>query len=254
MRKINPTRELFKWGPIDGRLVYVDFFMIAFTSAGRKFYSWPDLIGYFAKGALIFIADYQKLRDNGEVNFKKYILNNKNFNKYHKEWNNNLSNFLDYQKIIDSEYLKKLNTNDLLRVFKKWSDYYVKFWTVGQLPELSNWGGEQMLKRELEKRAEAENFNYLFERLSAPEDLSFYQKTELELLKLRGIKNKKLLDKELDNYQKNHFWLLNSYHHTKILSKNYFKNELLAYSPLEAKAKIKELTNLANKTKKENTL
>ncbi|MFH1890430.1 MAG: PEP-utilizing enzyme [Candidatus Kuenenbacteria bacterium] len=248
---INPKKQLFKWGPIDGRPVYVDFFNIAFARYQKRFYSWPDIMGYFKKEQITFIVGYQELHDSGEINFKKYILPDKNFKKYYKEWNNVLKKFLDFQKNISKKYLNKLNNFELSKIFKKWSQLYLDFWTIGQLPELSNWGGEQILKRELDKKVKNDDFIILFERLSAPENLSFYQKADLELLQLKKYQGKKLFDEKLSQYQQKYFHILNSYHHTKILSKRYFEKELSKYSLSKAKAKIKELEFLPRKIKQE---
>ena len=53
-----------------------------------------------------------------------------------------------------------------------------QFWLYGFLPELSNWGGEQKLKRMIEKE-HINNFVEIFETLSAPEDFSFFQNEEI---------------------------------------------------------------------------
>ena len=47
--------------------------------------------------------------------------------------------------------INQQRTNDriLNGLFENWSEKYFNFWVVGQIPELANWGGEQMLKREL---------------------------------------------------------------------------------------------------------
>ncbi|OGG95735.1 hypothetical protein A2V95_03700 [Candidatus Kuenenbacteria bacterium RBG_16_41_7] len=251
MSKINPKHELFKWGPIDGRLIYPDFFNVAFVLYSRKYHSWPDLIGYLKNEKITFIADYPELRNSGEINFKKYILNDKRFKINCRQWRKNLTALEYFKKIINAKHLAKLSGKELNGLFENWSEKYFNFWVVGQIPELANWGGEQMLKRELLSEISAQDFNYVFERLSAPEKLSFYQRADLELLKLRAIRDKKLLNKRLVNYQRGHFWLLNSYHHSQTLSKNYFKKELLSYKPAEAKKKINELSRLSSNIKRE---
>jgi len=55
---INSKKELFKWGPIDGRPIYVDVFVRAFVGY-PKFtgVSWPDVFGYFKNDKLIFIIN-----------------------------------------------------------------------------------------------------------------------------------------------------------------------------------------------------
>jgi len=247
---IDPKGDLFKWGPIDGKLVYIDYFHIGFVKFPEFFYSWPDIIETFFNEKIADIIEYQPLRESGKKNFNKFILNDKNFNKYYKLWRKHIKDLLEIQKEITVENLKTLSNSEVRKLYEKWSTTYIDFWTIGELPEVANWGGEQILKEKLEKLVPAEDFIYAFERLSAPEDLSFYQKADLDLLKLRKFfKNKELFNKKLGQYQQNYFWILNSYHHTKILSKSYFEKQLLAYSQAEAQKKLKELEALPKKTK-----
>ncbi|PIP75437.1 hypothetical protein COW86_03805 [Candidatus Kuenenbacteria bacterium CG22_combo_CG10-13_8_21_14_all_39_9] len=248
---INPNKQLFKWGPIDGLPIYVDFFNIAFAKYQKKFYPWPDVIGYFRKEKMTFILDYQELYDSGAINFQKYILNDKNFKKYYQQWNSTLKNILNFQAQIDQEKLSRLDNEAIAKIFKQWSGLYFNFWTIGLLPELSNWGGEQILKWELESKVNNADFIMLFERLSAPEKLSFYQKTDLELLKLKKYQGKKLFNAKLSVYQQEYFHILNSYHHTQILNKQYFVEELLKHSRQKAEQKIQELEILPQKIKQE---
>jgi len=251
MQKINPNHELFKWGPIDGRLVYVDFFNVAFPLYQKEYYSWPDMVLYYNNEKVTFILDYPELRDCGEVNFRRYILNDKKFRTNYSKWNRAVADFKKFQKIINTKLVAELSRPGLDRLFGDWRKKYLRFWVIGQLPELANWGGEEILKKELKKKIPAADFNWVFEKLSAPEYLSFYQKAELELLKLRSINDPKTLGNKLASYQATHFWILNNYHHPRMLSKEYFKKELKNYSPEAAWKKIEELENWSRKVQRE---
>ena len=48
---INPKGELFVWGPIDGRPIYISYFMVAIADYfPKKFsYPWPEILGYFIR-------------------------------------------------------------------------------------------------------------------------------------------------------------------------------------------------------------
>ena len=201
---IDPQKKLFRWGPIDGKLIYPEFFNQAFIRYAQRFYAWPDIFGYFRKEKMLYILDRKELYDSGEINFKRYILNDKNFKKYYQEWKDVLKKALTYNKIITKQNLRDATNNELKHFFTTWTKLYLDLWTVGLIPEIANWGGEELLKRKLEKKCSHKDFLHLYERLTAPEDLSFYQLAELKLLKLKPNPTQKRLEK----HQKEHFHLI----------------------------------------------
>ena len=244
---INPNNKLFKWGPIDGRPIYPDYWHRGFVVFSKKYKpGWPPFIVHYQKDRVLAIGDWQDLYDNGEKIFTKYILDDKEFKKAYQKWENLLEDLKKIIKIMQPNDLKKLESKELCGLFLDWNKLYgVNFWDIGSLPELANWGGEQLLSRELKKRIKGEeNFHWAMERLSAPEDSSFYQKEELDLLPLRAIKNKRSLEERLKIHQEKYFWLLNSYHHTKILTVGYFKKVLFSHSLEDARKKIMEINKL----------
>ncbi|OGY43430.1 MAG: hypothetical protein A2729_04645 [Candidatus Buchananbacteria bacterium RIFCSPHIGHO2_01_FULL_39_14] len=250
---IDPKAELFEWGPIDGKLIYTDYFNVAFTEyANKVFISWPDILWIGLKEKVTCIIDYAELRKSGERNFKAFILNDKKFKNNFIWWQKAVKSLLTFQKNISQKSLKKMSQEQLADCYDQWAKLFLDFWTIGELPELAGWGGEVILKKALEKSVPEKYLSTAFEKLFALEELSFYQKSELDLLKIgKFLNNKSVLENQLENYQKNHFWILNSYYHTKILNKNYFKNELLNYSPKLRKEKIEELSDLPKKAMKE---
>ncbi|MFA5022222.1 MAG: PEP-utilizing enzyme [Patescibacteria group bacterium] len=249
---IDPKKELFRWGPIDGKLIYPDFFNVAFTKFSKEFVSWPDVLWLMTEEKMTAITDNQALVDNGSKNFEQSVLNDKKFKTNYQRWQNILGNWLKYQKAISANRLKKLSNQELYSVFKKWSDGYLDFWTIGLLPEVANYGGEIILKDKLGKIVPSSDFIKVFERLSAPQRLSFYQKADLDLIRLKKlINNKKVFDQKINEYQKKYFWILNSYHHTQVLSVKYFEQELLKYNKNELRKKVNELEFHSVKVKQE---
>lgn len=244
---INPKNKLFRWGPIEGRPIYPDYWYGGFNAFNKKYKpGWPAVISYFNKEKFLVVVDAVNLYKNGEEIFKKYILADNEFSKNLKRWQKLIFDFKLFYKKIALYDLRKLNGQELSELFLKWNDFYAReFWHVGSLPEMANWGGEKMLAAELKKRIKNEqDFNYCFERLAAPEDYSFYQKEELGLLALKRIKDKKLLDKKLWAHQEKYFWLLNSYYETKVLPVAYFKKIIDSYSAEAALSKINEIKSL----------
>ena len=248
---IDPKKEIFRWGPIDGKLIYPDFFNIAFTKFPKNFTSWPDVLWLMEKEKMTCVLENDNLVKSGQKNFYRFVVNDKKFKKNYLHWQKILKNWLQLQKTLSADQLKNLTNQKLYEVFKKWSGNYLDFWTIGLLPEIANYGSEIILKEKLQVLIPKKDFIHVFEKLSAPDRLSFYQKADLDLFKLKKfIGNPKIFDQKISHYQKNYFWILNSYHHTQILTKDYFKKELLKHSGQNLNKKINELEIYSKKVKK----
>ncbi|RJR31059.1 hypothetical protein C4569_03410 [Candidatus Parcubacteria bacterium] len=249
--KINCRSELFRWGPIDGKVIYPDFFSVAFTEFPKYFNSWPDLAGLFFDEKMVYLCEYPKLRASGEELFKKIILKNSQRMKWYRLWHANLKQLLDLQNDISNLRLSRLSGDELQKKYNLWSKLYLKFWSIGELPEVANWGGEKYLTDLLKKKLKGNDFIYAFEKLSAPENMSFYQKAELDLLKLKRYERTDVFDKKIKRHQERYFWILNSYHHTKVLSQKYFVSELKNKRLQQCQKKIKNILALSCKVKRE---
>ena len=124
------------------------------------------------------------------------------------------------------------------------------YWGIALVPELANWGGEQILKEKLRNIIFNESeFLRVFEKLSAPEDYSFYQKEELNLLKIKEkSKNKEIFNQMLNSHSKEYFWINNSYFEQKILNHNYFRKQLKKINESEARIKLGKIKKIPAKT------
>ena len=138
--------------------------------------------------------------------------------------------------------LSNYSDSELKELFSDWDKTHIDFWNYGYLPELSNWGGEQLLKRKI---LEFNKFNFIeiLEALSAPEDLSFFQTEELELMKIR------LSGGDLEKHQKKYYWIRNSYGFTKVLGIDFFEKEMKKVSKKKAEEKIKEINDYVKNVK-----
>ena len=224
---INPNKELFRWGPIPGKPIYVSYFVTQ-TANLRKFYQYAscDLILYFNNLDMTFICDYGKLRECSKKHFISWIMNDEEFKVL---------------KIKYEEARKKINEN--CSDFKEFNQAYLEFWKHGLIPEFANWGGEPILKEKLEKAIPKKDFVRVMEKLSAPEYLSFYQEEELSLLRV------KLGKKSIEEHTKEYFWIRNSYYESFILNEKDFEKELNEIE--NAENKIKEIINFPKKVKSE---
>lgn len=256
IRGINPNAELFRWGPIDGRPIYPDAWYEPLRKFGTRFVPWPTFFMDITKEKMLFICEYQSLRDIGEQNFKRFILVDGEFRKNYSEWKAVVKRLMRIAKNITPQKLQTLEGKRLAALFEQFRNTYTDLWTIGLLPELVNFGGEQMLKRELHKALKKESeFLHAFERLSAPEDYSFYQEEEIDLLKIKKIKDSKKSEQALEKHQQKWFWMLNSYHHTQILPVSHFKQHLDDIPPNEAAEKLQKILNLPkNVTQEKNQL
>ena len=240
---INPKKNLFKWGPIDGRPIYIDPFVQGFQrfKEKKKPFSWPDAIHYFINDTIVVILDGADLKNRGEKLFREEILNAKKLKNGYSRWMKTVGEVERFEKTVNVG-LTKFSDKELLKLFSEFDDMHIDFWVEGFLPELSNWGGEKILK-ELVEKYHPENYVEILERLGAPEDLSFFQKEEKELLELKFVKNQKELAKKLAKHQQKYYWLENSYCFTKELDVNHFQKILDNVNAKKAKKKIEEIKN-----------
>lgn len=248
---IDPKKELFKWGPIDAKPIYVDYFMepiVRFT--GVFVAPWPDVLALMKEEKVIAICDYEKLRDHGEKLFVTHILPKKEREKWYAYWGTIIKDMDNVQARITKEGLQQKNAVSL---FNQWHELYLKFWIYGFLPEMANWGGEALLKRKILSQHKDQFFE-IFEAITAPEALSFFQVAECELFMIKGILSKSEQEKALQRYQQQYFWLHNSYHGSQILPVSFFRKELNKITSKKAKEKITEIdryTHEINQRKQE---
>ena len=147
----------------------------------------------------------------------------------------------DYEALVNSG-LSGYTDDEFLEHFKKIERIIIDFWLTGFLPELSNWGGERILKDKILDFNKSD-FIEIFEKLCAPEEFSFYQVEEKEFLKIRLLKDKQEINRRLEEHQENYYWMQNSYGFTKKLSVEHFRKELEKISIEEAERKLKEINN-----------
>lgn len=244
---LDSKRELFKWGPIDGRPIYPDFFVQSFAHHLECWgIDWLESLGYFADDKVLFIVEYWKLRDWGEILFDKYIMNPNVAKQRYEKWEATLNRLRELEKHINKG-LEKDTDKELATKWKRLCEWGRDFWVTGLLPEYANWGGEQKLRRLL---ARHERFIELFEKLSAPEDLSFYQAEELALLKIK-LSPKKEQEALLREHQQTYYWMKNSYGFTEEKEVKEFRTELETLTEEEARSKVAAITGYTQRVRAE---
>ena len=162
-----------------------------------------------------------------------------------KRFRNAYSSWLKFTQII-KKFEKTANTElshhsdkQLSKLFDEWDNAHIEFWQKGFLPELSNWGGEKILKNEILK-FNKNSFIEIFEKLSAPERFSFFQKEEVEFLKIKLLP-RETQKKKLALHQKKYYWLRNNYGFTRVLDVPFFEEELNRIKKKDAEKKLKKI-------------
>ena len=246
---IDPMVELFKWGPIDARPIYTDTFVQDFVDFHNLYdSSWPDVIGHYSNEMILFIVDYTKLRKNGRILFDKYVMDEDKLKECYDKWYGVVKRLLIFEgKVNDG--LSCMNDSDLIKSLIELRTVIIDFWHHGFMPELSNWGGEELLKQKILEFNKV-NFIEIFEKLSAPEEYSFFQVEEMELLKIKLLDGNEQ-EEALMEHQKKYYWLRNNYGFTEVLAVDYFRKEIENMSRDEAEKKLNEIKEYPGKVKDE---
>src|SRR3989338_1576244 len=222
---LNPSAELFRWGPVEFRLLYGAWWQTILCDV-TKYYAWPwpEHALFFENGRMVYITDQKKLYATGEKYFKHYFLNKKNYNDHWRRYEQWVARFNAFEADFRTKKLSKISDQELLRHFKLFSDIVKDFWLIVHVPEIVNWGGEAVLKRWLNKIDEA-HFDEYLEILAAPKRASFFQQEEIDLLRL-AQSPKSCQPALLKEHAQKYKWLLNSYGGDRILGVNYFRRQL----------------------------
>lgn len=253
---INPKKELYKWGPIEFRLIYGSGFMefILVKMIGLKYYPWPWPLSLciLKNGKMTWISENLAVCKTGLKYFEKYFLNLKNYQKHWQRWEKWMKEYKSVARILSRLDPRKLTDKELYKYAKLFYDFNGKFWLIVHVPEIANWGGEYLLENILHEKFGQKAEEYL-EILSTPIKFSFFQQEELDLLKIGLIKNPRKKREALIKHASSYSWLLNSYGGDRILKKEYFEKKLnLLIKEKTPQKKIAEINNLiaSNKTRK----
>jgi len=238
---IDPKVPLFKWGPIDGKPIYLDAFHEAISDFTAHFpnESWPDMIAYFKDGKILYVIEQSGMNFAGLSFFKDYLAGRKSVQERYKVWQEAAKKI---EKEVDSinKGLSNLSDRDLAKKFEHFYDLAIDLWQKEFLAEISNYSGGPYLKEKV--FAELPKYGVkVLEKITAPEYRSIFQQEELELLEISLIKDSVQQGKALREHQKKYYWLNNNYGGTEILPVAYFKEKLKGISINEAKEKTRQI-------------
>lgn len=221
---LNPKKELMRWGPVTLRYYYISDFDGMFKDFPRKYKGefWPKSLIILKKEQVVWVNQYDELRKQSISVFKRYMLP---VNRRKKVWDDWMIRVKELQKIesrIDRIDLSGLPQRDFLSWWREFNEVLLAFWVDGVIPEIANYGADKVLEKELGKYIKDQiELSETMEVLTSPEELSFYQKEELDLVDTQDLKN----------HTKKYFWIKNSYAQTSIQPLKFFESRKSQLNP-----------------------
>jgi len=214
---LDPTKEIFRWGPIPGRLFYPsEFVHPIFYDFPKQFkgHAWPKILFLFKGGRIVWLNEFPALREAGKKVFLEYMLPKSSRLKLRKVWRDQILQLKMFEARLDKADLKNLDDKDLLTLGRRFDILINDFWTPTIPQELGNYGSDVLLKDKLALIIKDNHeLSEAMEALTAPEEFSFYQYEEVELSET----------KDLEAHQRKYFWLKNSYYGTTVLLVDFFR-------------------------------
>ncbi len=222
--------EPFRWGPIDGKPLYLDAFMRAFLAyPQRSKVSWPDLLGCFFDGKILYTGDFGKIRERGSDIFVRYLDDEKGLMKEYFGWKSSVARLEPFFRKKGS-WIAAENLSTLLAAF---DSAFLDFWARGFLPELANWGGEKIFQYIIEKKYPKKS-SMLVNALLAPAQPTFYEEEEMDLY--RAVLGRR----DFKAHQAKYYWIKNHYGRVLMLDRHFFKRRM-QMSASAAKLKLRKI-------------
>lgn len=213
---LNPEVELFRWGPIPGKLFYgSDFIFAIFNDFPQQFgVRWPkSLLLFNDKGQMVWINEYPELRQVGEEVFTAYMVDTEKRPQLYHQWKEVVKTLEEVEEEIAGRNLGSMSDEEFLKLWKHFHEVIGMFWLLTIPQELGNYGSDRMLERALRAQGLSDpDVAECMEVLSAPESPSFYQQEEIDLVETNN----------LEDHRKKYFWLKNSYGGVEVLPTSFF--------------------------------
>jgi len=215
---LNPNVELFRWGPAPLLFFYqADFDIMVGGGYYQKVYPeymWPKSLALHKEGKICWLNEFPALRIIGAKAFVELMLNDKQREKVRASYLKEIEYVNKIKKDIDALDLKKIDDKTLMDIWQKMHLACVNAIVYGLIPELCNYGSDEYLKNKLKQYIKTEQeILKAMEVLTAPEELSFYQKEEIELSETNNLKE----------HTKKYYWLQNAYSGVKVLGEDFFE-------------------------------
>ncbi|HIH11459.1 TPA: hypothetical protein HA241_04680 [Candidatus Woesearchaeota archaeon] len=232
--------EIFQWGPIPGRFIWPggEFIDVCCGVVANKFggLRWPPTLFLFKGKRMLWLNEWPALRSFGKDIFLRYMLPKSSWKEIYAQWTTAVEKLLSFEKTISQAQLQSLSNQNLRAKWNEFHDLLKEFWVLTIPAELGNYGSPDLLQEELRKYiSNDKELKEAMEILTAPEEISFYQQEEIDLLKTTNVAK----------HQQKYFWLKNSYAGVQALDIAFFSERQKKISP----ALERELENNLKTTK-----
>ncbi|MFA4818865.1 MAG: PEP-utilizing enzyme [Patescibacteria group bacterium] len=145
-----------------------------------------------------------------------------------KAWRKDEELFEKFFYRFEASSLGKLMDKDLLALYKQYYKLFVNRFTSSAIIDHFALGTDEyianILRKEMGKIKKESEFTEIFSIATAPTKQSFINESEMKLLAL-ALKPH-LSAKDLQNYQKDYFWIKNNYYQARNLTVTDFKKEI----------------------------
>jgi len=247
--------QVQQWGPVDMKLLYNSFWFAPMSGAVKSRWGiyWTEMVGIMENDTGTFFWWKNSLENEGVKSIKRWLLPD------------------DKRKLVTDGYWEligeikktagklerlkpKASFADVQSLALKWHALYYKFWSLADVFEIANYGAPEYLKKQLSSFVPKSELESVMEVLLAPENLSFNQLSEKELLECVLKANPKIhLESLIKNYAAKWHWLDNSYYQSKRLPPAYFLKKIKELSRAEAKAKLSQIKKYLQSVKQKKT-
>lgn len=216
-------KDVFRWGPSPIRVFYTGDFLECiydkrYFQKANPGIEWPRGLALYKlekEKKFVWVQDFPEMRKYGLVAFLKKMLPDKERNAIYDKWLVDLRSLEGIEKEIDKTDLKNLSEEELLNLSGRLINALRDFWIYVTIPELANYGSLPYLEEKLRKYiSDDEELHSAMEILTAPENSSFYQLEEIDLVESKNLKE----------HVKKYYWIKNSYESVEIVDEKFFEN------------------------------
>lgn len=242
MKKIPiiPIEERFSW-IVPSKPYYLGLMIKwgIFSMYKKYQLSWPEAWVFFENNSKAYFYDYANEVTNCGLNIldKRYKKNGQLRNAK-QEYKKIVSILNSESDKINLQQLKKLNNKELINKYKYFLSLLKEFWFHGILAELSGYGSEAYLNKNVTYKS-FPNRDEIINTLLKLSDYSFHQKEEIEMLQilinakinkkineyndwLEYLKTHKILKEKIDNHAEKYNWINNGYASCEPQKKSFF--------------------------------
>ena len=216
---IDLQKDLFRWGPAPLHYFYQSDFNITIGDGlyEKEYpkYVWPPSIALYMDHKILWMNEFDTLHSKGAEVFEDVFSTGK-IKSIRDEYNRRQQVLFNILELVETTALPELSDGHLLSLWRKLHESISSFISPSLVPELCNYGSDSFLEKKLKKLLgeTSSSVANLMEILTAPEEISFYQKEEIDLSESVDIKM----------HQKNYYWIGNSYFKVEILPISFFED------------------------------